>query len=86
MATPGVKATFRELMEDADLFRTLRTAFRGAAERGNCLAADRTDAQFACNEICRYIANRKQHVRGALKSCEGILAFRPDAFMSFTSN
>ena len=35
MATPGVKATFRELEDDADLPRTLHTAFRGAAARGN---------------------------------------------------
>ena len=57
MATPGVKATFRELEEDADFPRTLHTAFCGAAARGNYLAADRIDAQFACKEICRYMAN-----------------------------
>ena len=67
MATPGVKATFRELEEEADLLRTLHTAFRGAAARGNYLAADRIDAQFACKEICRYMANPTQHAWRTLK-------------------
>ena len=61
MATTRVKATFRELEEDADLLRTLHLAFRGAASRGNYLAADRIDAQFACKQICRYMANPRQH-------------------------
>ena len=67
MATPGVKATFRELEEDADLHRALHTAFLGAAARGNYLAADRIDAQFACKAICRYMANPTQHTWRAFK-------------------
>ena len=61
MVTPGVKVTFHELEEDADLLRSLHTAFRGAAARGNYLAADRIDAQVACTEICKYIANPARH-------------------------
>ncbi len=43
MATPGVKATFKELEEDKPLPEHLNTAFRGAAARGNYLSADRLD-------------------------------------------
>ena len=46
-ATPGLKASFRELEEDSDLPAQTYTAFRGAAARGNYLSADRIDAQFA---------------------------------------
>ena len=57
VATPGVKATFKELEEDnAELPGHLTTAFRGAAARGNYLAADRLDSQFACKEICRWMS------------------------------
>ena len=35
VATPGVKATFKELEEDTPLPQDLHTAFRGAAARGN---------------------------------------------------
>ena len=66
-ATPGVKATFRELEEDADLPLSLHTAFRGAAAPANYFAADRIDAQFACKEICRYMAKPTAHARTALK-------------------
>ncbi len=48
VATPGVKPTFQKLEEDVELPAHLNTAFRGAAARGNYLAADRLDAQFAC--------------------------------------
>ncbi len=67
VATPGVKATFRELEEDAGLRKELHTAFRGAAARGNYLVADRIDGQFACKEICRYMANPTAHAWRALK-------------------
>ena len=52
VSTPGLKPTFKELEEDsAELPSHLTTAFRGAAARGNYLAADRLDAQFACKEM-----------------------------------
>ena len=62
-ATPGVKATFRELEEDADVLLSLHSAFRGAAASANYFAADRIDAQFACREICRYMA-KPRRMRG----------------------
>ena len=50
MATPGVKPTISELEKDEALPSRFHTAFRGAAARGNYLAADRLDAQDACKE------------------------------------
>ena len=67
VATPGVKATFKELEEDQPLPARLTTAFRGAAARGNYLAADRLDLQFACKEVCRWMAAPTQHAWTALK-------------------
>ena len=67
MATPWVNATFRGFEEDADLHQTLHMAFRGVVARGDYLAADWIDAEFACKEICRYIANATQHAWRAFK-------------------
>ena len=67
MATPGVKATFTELEEDEDLPTRLTTAFRAAAARGNYLAADRLDVQFACKEVCRWMAKPSAQAWKALK-------------------
>ncbi len=67
VATPGVKATFKELEEDVPLPQELHTPFRGAAARGNYLAADRIDGMFACKEICRSMAKPSLHAWRALK-------------------
>ena len=67
VATPGVKATFKELEEDTDLPARLHTAFRGAAARGNYLSADRIDGQFACKEVCRWMSRPTNHAWTALK-------------------
>ncbi len=68
VATPGIKATFKELEEDsAELPSHLTTAFRGAAARGNYLSADRLDIQFACKEVCRWMARPSVHAWKALK-------------------
>ena len=67
MATPGVKATFTELENDEELPRRLHTAFRGAAARGNYLAADRIDSQFGCKEVCRWMSRPSMHSWKALK-------------------
>ncbi len=67
VATPGVKPTFQKLEEDTNLPDHLTTAFRGAAARGNYLAADRLDAQFACKEVCRYMSQPTTHAWEALK-------------------
>ncbi len=67
VATPGVKPAFKELEEDTPLPQDLHTAFRGAAARGNYLAADRIDGMFACKEVCRYMAKPSVHAWRALK-------------------
>ena len=67
VATPSVKATFKQMDEDEDLSKSLHTAFRSAAARGNYLAADRIDAQFACKEICRSMAQPTEHAWKSLK-------------------
>jgi hypothetical protein len=67
VATPGVKPTFTELEADTELATKLHTAFRGSAARGNYLAADRIDAQFACKEVCRWMSRPTEHAWQALK-------------------
>jgi hypothetical protein len=56
VATPGVKSSFHDLEEDKPLADRLHTAFRGSAARGNYLAMDRPDIQYAAKEICRWMA------------------------------
>ena len=72
MSAPGVKASFTELEEDAVLPSERHTAFRGAAARGNYLAADRIDGQFACEEICRWMSKPTEHSWQASKVYAGI--------------
>ncbi len=67
MATPGVRATATEIAADEELPKHLCTAFRGAAARGNYLAADRIDAQSACKEVCRHMARPTTESWKALK-------------------
>jgi len=68
VATPGVKATFAEMEEDSgELPGNRNTAFRGAAARGNYLAADRLDVQFGSKEICRWMSKPSVHAWKALK-------------------
>ena len=55
-ATPWVRLSFAETEQDKPLREDLRTAFRGSAARGNYLAADRIDVQFAAKEVCRWMA------------------------------
>ena len=50
VATPGIKATFKELEEDTPLPKDLCT-------RQLYLAADRIHGQYACEEVCRWMAN-----------------------------
>ena len=78
VVTPGVNATFTELHDDSEeLPGHLTTAFRGAAARGNYLAADRLDSQFACKEICRWMSKPSKHAWKALKRLCRYLAGAP---------
>jgi hypothetical protein len=76
-ATPGVRASFEEVESDAELPKEQHSAFRGAAARGNYLAADRLDCQFACKEICRAMATPTRHGWGALRRMCRYLAGLP---------
>ena len=67
MASPGVKVGSAELEADDELAPHLTTAFRGSAARGNYLAADRVDAQFACKEVCRWMSKPTAQAWTALK-------------------
>ena len=67
VATPSVKATFNELEADVELDPGLHKAFRGAAARANYLSADRIDCEYACKEICRYMAKPTTHAFQVLK-------------------
>ena len=84
VATPGVRPTFKKLEEDTELPAHLTTAFRGAAARGNYLAADRIDVQFACKEVCRWMAKPTEHAWEALKRICRYLNRTPRLVYEFT--
>ncbi len=56
VGTPGVKLTKEALAAEKALEEEKHTTFRGIAARGNYLAADRPDTQYATKEICRWMA------------------------------
>ena len=67
VATPGLRLSFDQLENDAELPLDRHTAFRGAAARANYLAADRLDIQFAAKEICRWMSKPTKAAWEALK-------------------
>ena len=67
VGTPGVKLTKEVVDGDKDLADHKHTAFRGVAARGNYLAADRPDVQYATKEICRWMAKPTEAGVGSLK-------------------
>ena len=67
VGTPGVKPTKEVVDGDKDLAEHKHTAFRGIAARGNYLAADRPDVQYATKEICRWMAKPSEAGVGSLK-------------------
>jgi hypothetical protein len=77
VATPGVRASFKDLEEDVDLPQKLHTAFRGASARANYLAADRIDCQLGSKEVCRWMAKPTQQSWTALKRLCRFLAGLP---------
>ena len=77
VATPGVRPTAQEILADKVLDSRLSTPFRGAAARGNYLAADRADSQFAHKEICRSMATPTAQSWVALKRTCRFLKGRP---------
>ena len=67
VGTPGVKLTKESLAVEKELEECKHTAFRGVAARGNYLAADRPDVQYATKEICRWMAQPTTSGVNALK-------------------
>jgi hypothetical protein len=83
VATPGVKPTFTELEDDTPLPAHLTTAFRGSSARANYLSADRIDVQFACKEVCGWMANPSEHAWKALKRICRYLSAAPRLVYDF---
>ena len=77
VSTPGLRASFKDLEHDSDLNASTHTAFRGAAARGNYLATDRLDCQFATTEVCRFMAKPTTHSWTDLKRLVRYLAGQP---------
>ena len=77
IGTPGIRTSFKDLESDEPLKKALYTAFRGAAARGNYLATDRPDVQFACKEVCRFMSSPTSHSWMALKRLCRFLAGAP---------
>ena len=57
VVTPGLKPLSEQILQEKPLPPGEHTLFRGHAARGNYLAADRPDVQFAAKEVCRWMAN-----------------------------
>ena len=66
-ATPGLKESSAQVLEDQPLAQHLHTPYRATAARANYLAADRVDCQFAAKEICRWMSAPTQGSWNALK-------------------
>ena len=67
VATPGVRQSFAETVDDKPLDAKMASPFRGAAARANYLAADRLDVQFAAKEVCRWMSAPTDQAWSALK-------------------
>ena len=67
VCSPGIRASAAQVLEDEALPDKYHTAFRAAAARANYMAQDRPDCQFACKEICRWMAKPTNGSFEALK-------------------
>lgn len=65
MAKPSARATSTELTTDTELGKDLHTACPAAVARGNNLAANRVDTQFACKD-CADLCRTLQSMLGKL--------------------
>jgi hypothetical protein len=76
VATPGLRPTSAQLVEDAELEADKHTLFRGVSARSNYLSADRPDVQFGAKEVCRSMAHPTTLGYNALKRLGRYLAGR----------
>ena len=67
VCTPGLRESAAEAAKDKPLEPKLLRAFRAAAARANYMAQDRPDCQYACKEICRFMAKPTQASWQAMK-------------------
>jgi hypothetical protein len=67
VCTPGLRESAAEAAADVPLDPKLMRAFRAAAARANYMAQDRPDCQYACKEICRFMAKPTQASWQAMK-------------------
>ena len=83
LATPGIDEAKKTEEEQADsdclLGAADATAFRAVAARGNYLAQDRPDIQFAVKELCRSMSSPKREDWNRLKRLGRYLSGRPRA-------
>ncbi len=77
VTTPGVKPTLQQTLEDSELDHSKRSPFRAVAARGNYLAADRPDVQFAAKEICRWMSRPTEQALQGLKRLGRYLEGQP---------
>ena len=73
--TPGVKPLQHQI--DTDKSMADQTKYRAIAARGNYLAADRPDMQFAAKEICRFMSSPTELGWTALKRLGRYIVGRP---------
>jgi hypothetical protein len=66
-ATPGIKQTLEQVEGDKVLPIQQQRPYRAVGARGNYLAADRPDVQFAAKEICRWMSSPTESGLMALK-------------------
>ena len=66
MPTPGCRKEW-EPEEENELEPRDATMYRALVARGNCVAQDRTDVQFAVKELCRSMSNPTAGDWAALK-------------------
>jgi hypothetical protein len=66
-ATPGLRQTKEQVLDDKELAAKMHTAFRGSAARANYLSMDRPDLQFGAKECCRWMSRPTELAWTALK-------------------
>ena len=82
--TPTVKETLADLeLDGEELERSEATRFRAIAARGNYLAQDRIDMQYAAKEVCRDMATPRKRSWIKLKRLARYLMEYPTLIITF---
>ena len=76
-AAPRVELLAQQISEDKELPASKCTAYRARAARGNFLAIDRHDAQFASKELCRWMSKPTEPVMSGIKRMCRYLGGKP---------